>query len=119
MYDSVSVYRTTGDESGTSNGIISATASSNKTAIRVHKVVLVLESGNASTAMTVVINDHLTIASSATIISLAASSGSAMAEDEYDHYVEANFSPPVQFNTGLSVNVGTQPCACYVYYTRI
>ena len=117
-YDPVSVHSTATDENGSSNGIINSTT--NKTGILVHKVMAVLTgAGLASSAFSVAINDHQTIGSSATLIFLKTTSGSAFAEDEYEGYLSESFDPPVPFAKGLSLNVtGLATMTVYVYYTR-
>ena len=117
-YDPVSIHSTATDENGSSNAIINS--STNKTGVLVHKVVLALTgAGLSSAAFSVAINDHQTIGSSATLIFLKTTSGSAFAEDEYEGYLSETFDPPVPFAKGLSINVtGLATITCYIHYTR-
>lgn len=119
-YDPVRVFSVGADSNGASNGIINATT--NRTGVLVHKVALVVEAGLGSNTLAVAINDHANIGSSATLISLTTgTSGSAIAEDEYERYKEACFDPPVRFGNGLSFNFTGLALGvnAYVYYTRL
>jgi hypothetical protein len=115
MYDPVSVYTVTADENGSSNAIISAL--SNSTGILVHKVILE-NTTNGSNVVSVAINDHQTIGSSATLIRLSTSSHGGAGADAYQRYAVETFRPPVPMQSGVSINVTGNGASATIHYTR-
>lgn len=116
--DAVTVFTVTGDSDGASNGIINATT--NRTGVLIHKVILGVTSNLASNALSVAINDHANIGSSAVRIFLSTSSSSAFAEDEYERYISETYDPPVLFTQGVSLDFSGLAAGwrAFVHYTR-
>ena len=115
-YDSVSLYTTAADESGTSNNIINSTT--NKTGILVHKVVLRQTGGGGSTAISVLLNDDTNIGTTNHMIALSTNSMGGAAPDAYTRYTSETFEPPVPFQRGLSADITGTGASVTVYYTR-
>mgnify|MGYP001607839095 FL=1 len=105
MYDPANVFVGTADSDGASNGIVAIGA------IKIHKVVL---EGDGSNVLTVQLHNQASITGTAEI-SLAANEVFAT---EFKRYTEANFSPPVRFGVGLSVNITGNAGTYRVYYSR-
>ena len=114
--DPVSIYTTTTDDNGSSNNVISTTAT-NATGILIHKVVL-RQTTNGSNAVSVILNDHRTVGSSATLIALSTNSYGGAAGDAYARYASESFDPPVHFTKGLSIDVTGTGVSTSIYYTR-
>ena len=108
MYDDVYVRRVTADENAASNGLVS-----NAVSIRVHKVVV---TGDGSNAVSVDIHDDSN-ASNAALIKISVASNERFA-GEFSRFTQANFSPPVSFNTGVSFNLTGNTAVVYLYFTR-
>ena len=111
FYDPVSIRTVTADENGSSNALVS------NCIILVHKVVL-RQSTSGSNVVSVLINDHATIGSSATLIALSTNSQGGAAGDAYQRYASETFSPPVQFIAGVSIDVTGTSVSCSLHYTR-
>ena len=108
-YDPVSVHSVTGDSDGTSNGIVAKHGR-----IKVHKVVL---QSDGSNAVSVALNDHGTIGSSAVIVGLANNQSTEGTPDSYVRLTQSDFDPPVPFEVGLSIDVTGNGATVRVYYT--
>ena len=115
MYDPCSVFTTAADSDGGSNGIIANT--STKVGVRIHKVVL-RQTTSGSNVVSVLINDHVSIGSSATLISLSTNSLGGAAGDAYARYTAESFNPPVFFQNGVSIDITGTSASCSIYYTR-
>jgi hypothetical protein len=113
-YDPVTIFTVTADSHGSSNKI---TGSTNVTSILVHKVVL-RNSSNGSNVVTVQLNDHLTIGSSATLIALSTVNQGGAAGDLFQRYTSETFDPPVSFSKGLSIDVAGADVSASIFYTR-
>lgn len=105
MYDDCYAHVGTADEAAASNGIVA------KGPIRIHKVVL---EGDGSNALQVQFHNQLTVTGTAEI-NLAANEQFA---NEFQRYCEADFSPPIRFGVGLSINLTGNGGTYRLYYTR-
>ena len=117
-YDPVTVFSVSADSDGASNGIINATT--NRSGVLIHKVILALTgTGLASSSVSVAINDHANIGSTATRLFLKTSANGTFAEDEYESYVSETYDPPARFDAGVSINfTGLASTTCFIHYTR-
>ena len=112
-YDQATVFSVSADSDGASNGIINATT--NKSAVLIHKVV-VYNATNGSNLVSVALNDHANIGSSATLIFLTTyPSGAATT---FKQYASETFEPPVLFKAGVSLNLTGTNASVLVYYSR-
>jgi hypothetical protein len=108
MYDPVRVLRVTADSVAASNGLVT-----NSVIALIHKVVV---TGDGSNVVSANIHDD-TNASNAALIKISVSANEEFAT-EFDRFVQADFNPPVQFNTGVSIDVTGNTAVAYVYYTK-
>ena len=112
-YDPVTVFSVSADSDGASNGIVPQTT--NATGVLIHKVVL-RNATNSSNIVSVVLNDHPNIGSSATLIALNTSqTGVALT---WEQYKSESFDPPVPFSRGVSLDLTGTNASVLVYYTR-
>ena len=115
MYDPCLVFVASATSLDVSNGLISRYNGSgeflaNVTPIRVHKVVV---EGVGTNALTVALH-HASNASGTAVVSLSANETYSTV---FSRYNEADFNPPIRFNTWISIaltGIGTYR----VYYTR-
>ena len=115
MYDECEVFVASASANDVSNQLInkfngSGDITSRIGPIKVHKVVV---EGVGTNTLTVALY-HASTATGAAIISLSADE---VVASVFSRYNEANFSPPVRFNTWISIGltgVGTYR----IYYTR-
>lgn len=114
MYDPVSVFTVAADSDGASNGIIAA---SNGVGVLVHKVVL-RQTVSGSNVVSVALNDHDVIGSSATLINLTTNSTGGAAGEAWERYRAESFDPPVRFDKGVSIDVTGTSVSVTIYYTR-
>ena len=105
MYDDVYVHIITADETAASNGLVA------KGAIRIHKVVVEAATSNAVSALA--LHDAATVTGDAKI----GITTNEVTATIYTRYAEANFSPQVRFQVGLSINV-TGTLIARIYYSR-
>ena len=107
-YDNLKVLRVTADSVAASNGLVT-----NSVIALIHKVVLV---GDGSNVVSANIHDD-TNASNAALIKISLSSNEEFAT-EFDRFVQSDFNPPVEFTTGVSIDVTGNTVVAYVYYTK-
>ena len=112
-YDPVTVFSVSADSDGASNGIVPQTT--NATGVLIHKVVL-YNATNSSNVISVAMNDHAAIGSSATLIFLTTSQSGAVGT--WEQYKSETFNPPVPFNQGVSLDLTGTNASVRVYYTR-
>ena len=112
-YDPVTVFSVSADSNGGSNGIVPQTT--NATGVLIHKVVL-RNVTNASNLVSVAMNDHANIGSTATLIFLTTSVTGAVGT--YQQYLAETFDPPVPFSRGVSLDLTGTNASVFVYYTR-
>ena len=115
MYDPCTVFTVAADSDGGSNGIISNATS--KVGVRIHKLVL-RQTTSGSNVVSVLLNDHVSIGSSATLIALSSSSMGGAAGDAYARYTSESFDPPIAFQNGVSIDITGTAASCSIYYTR-
>ena len=108
MYDHLSVRRITTDENAASNGLVT-----NSVLALIHKVVV---TGDGSNVVSADIHDDSN-ASNAALIKISLASNERFA-GEFSRFTQADFNPPVQFTSGVSVNVTGNTVVAYIYYTK-
>ena len=117
FYDPVSIYTVTADENGSSNALIGTPT--NATGVLIHKVAMRNTGAQSSNVVSVLINDHATIASSATLIALSTNTtGAAAGASAFEAYMSETYDPPVRFTSGLSFNVTGAGVSVSIFYTR-
>ena len=112
-YDPVTVFSVSADSNGGSNGIVPQTT--NATGVLIHKVVL-RNATNSSNVISVTMNDHPNIGSSATVIALSTNESGAVGT--WERYTSETFNPPVPFSRGVSLGLTGTNASVFVYYTR-
>ena len=106
--DDAYVRRVTADENAASNGLVS-----NAVSVRVHKIIL---TGDGSNAVSADIHDDAN-ASNATLIKISVASNERFS-GEFSRFTQADFNPPILFDTGVSFNLTGNTAVAYLYYSR-
>ena len=107
-YDDVQVRRVVADENAVSNGLVT-----NNVMVRVHKVVV---TGDGSNVVSVDLHDDSN-ASNALLIKISLS-GQETTGSKFSRYVESDHNPPVEFKSGVALNLTGNTAAVYLYYTK-